>query len=75
MVGANRKKSEYGTISLPMPLIDKIKENIENTGIHSVSAYVAFILRQIFSTSSQDEVMNRKTEDEIKSRLKSLGYL
>ena len=67
-------KNKYGTVSLPMPLIEKIKENIDGTGIHSPSAYIAFILRQIFSESHQ-EVLDKETEEEIKSRLKSLGYL
>ena len=67
-------KTEYGTISLPMPLINLIKEKIKGTGISSVSAYVSFILRQIFS-SSQEEVLNKKTEEEIKQRLKNLGYI
>lgn len=59
-------KVEYGTISLPQPLIDKIKLKIHGTGISSVSAYVAFILRQILSGES---------DVEIRSRLKKLGYL
>lgn len=67
-------KTEYGTISLSMPLINLIKEKIKGTGISSVSAYVAFILRQILS-SSQKEVLNKKTEEEVKQRLKNLGYI
>ena len=70
-------KSEYGTVSLPIQLIDKIKENIKGTGIHSVSAYVCFILRQILSSPEADKtnVLDKKTEEEIKNRLKSLGYI
>jgi len=74
------EKRKYGTISLPMPLIEEVKKNIEGTGIHSVSAYVTFILRQILSSPRSSEkhpgdVLDRKSEDEIKQRLKSLGYL
>lgn len=70
-------KSEYGTVSLPIQLINKIKENIEGTGIHSVSAYVTFILRQILSSSEANNAnfLDRKTEEEIKNRLSSLGYI
>lgn len=71
---SSKKTREYGTVSLPMPLIDKIKENIEGTGIHSVSAYIAFILRQIFSEPNKG-ILDKKTEEEIKARLESLGYL
>lgn len=68
-------KVEYGTISLPIPLINKIKKNIKGTGIPSVSAYVAFVLRQILS-SPQDSstILSKSEEQEIKQRLKSLGY-
>lgn len=68
-------KNRYGTVSLPIPLINEIKKNIKDTGINSVSAYVTFILRQIFSNPNKEEILDRKTEEEIKNRLKSLGYL
>jgi hypothetical protein len=71
----DENKVEYGTVSLPMPLINKIKKRIEGTGMNSVSAYVAFILRQILSSSESKEVLSKKDEEEIKRRLKSLGYL
>lgn len=69
-------KLKYGTISLPLPLIEKIKKRIAGTGMNSVSAYVAFILRQILSSPYQDSenVLNRDEEGEIRRRLKSLGY-
>jgi len=71
------KKREYGTISLPMPLINTIKKKIKGTGIHSVSAYVCFVLRQILSSPDTDNVngLDRKTEEEVKERLKRLGYI
>ncbi len=70
------KKREYGTVSLPLPLINSVKDKIKGTGIHSVSAYVCFILRQILSASdTSDELLDKKTEEEIKNRLKKLGYI
>lgn len=72
-----KKEREYGTISLPLPLINSIKEKIKGTGMHSVSAYVSFILRQILSSPDSDNIngLNRKIEEEIKERLKKLGYI
>jgi hypothetical protein len=70
----DENKVEYGTISLPIPLINKIKKRIEGTGMNSVSAYVSFVLRQILS-SSDSKVLSKEDEEEIKRRLKSLGYL
>lgn len=71
------KGREYGTISLPMPLINSIKEKIKGTGMHSVSAYVTFILRQILSSpdTNSSNALDKKTEEEIKSRLEKLGYI
>jgi len=68
-------QSKYGTISLPLPLIESVKKKIDGTGIHSVSAYVTFILRQILSSSEQEKILDKKTEAEIKVRLKNLGYI
>jgi len=68
-------KVEYSTISLPAPLVDKIKKNIEGTGINSVSAYVAFILRQILSSPTKKSPLKKKDEAEVKKRLRRLGYL
>ncbi len=71
-------KVEYGTISLPIPLISKIKKKIEGTGMNSVSAYVAFILRQILSSedsSQTKELFTKQEEDEVRKRLKGLGYI
>jgi len=72
-----KKEREYGTISLPLPLINSIKEKIKGTGMYSVSAYVSFILRQILSSPDTNNInsLDRKTEEEIKKRLKKLGYI
>ena len=75
-----RKKEDnhvkYGTVSLPSPLIDRIKTRIKGTGLPSVSAYVAFVLRQILSTPNDpDEIFNKNVEKDIRNRLKSLGYI
>lgn len=69
----DENKVEYGTISLPTPLIEKIKKRIEGTGMNSVSAYVAFVLREVLSSDSKD-LFNKKEMKELKTKLKSLGY-
>lgn len=63
-------KVEYGTISLPLPLIEKVKKQIEGTGMNSVSAYVAFILREILSENPN----SKANENSLRQRLKNLGY-
>ena len=70
-------KIEYGTVSLPLPLIEKIKKKIEGTGMNSVSAYVTFILRQVLSAKEDNlkEVIDKDTEIDVKRRLRELGYI
>ncbi len=76
----NINKIKYGTVSLPLPLINKIKGKIEGTGMPSVSAYVAFVLRNILSSVETKKINGNKNlfseEDkrDLKSRLKYLGY-
>jgi len=65
-------KVEYGTISLPIPLIEKVKRKMEGTGFSSVSSYVAFVLRQVLALSEESK------ENEmagVRNKLKALGYL
>jgi len=77
-IKSENKSAGYGTVSLPLPLIEKIKKKIEGTGMNSVSAYVSFILRQILSSTENSplspELIDKKTEEELRNRLKNLGY-
>lgn len=86
-IKSENKSAGYGTVSLPLPLIEKIKKKIEGTGMNSVSAYVSFVLRNILSspekTSAQlssnksplsPELMDKRTEEELRIKLKNLGY-
>ncbi|MGK0209341.1 MAG: hypothetical protein ACI83O_000618 [Patescibacteria group bacterium] len=68
-------KVKYGTVSLPAPLIDLMKEKIKGSGIPSVSAYVAYVVRQILSYDDNEVSMSADTEDDVKKKLKKLGYL
>ena len=66
-------KIEYSTISLPIPLINKIKKRIIGTGFSSVSSYVSFVLREILGYD--EGIINEKNKEDILKRLKKLGYL
>jgi len=70
------KKTGFSTISLPIELIEKIKQKINGTGFHSPSAYVTFVLRQILSeTGEKNRVFSKEAEASIKGKLRSLGYI
>jgi len=67
--------NKYTTISIPIQLNDKLKELIKDTGFHSVSGFVAYILRQVVSDSQENKGFSSAEEEKVKNRLKSLGYL
>lgn len=68
------------TYSIPKPLADKIKERIKGTAFSSVSSYITYVMRQVLSKvetrgDKQREPFTKEDEEEVKARLKSLGYL
>ena len=71
-------EKKYTTISIPTPLADKIKGQIEGTGFNSLSSYVTYVLRQIASSSEKDQKekgFTKEDEEKIKERLRNLGYI
>jgi Arc/MetJ-type ribon-helix-helix transcriptional regulator len=72
------KRKKYTTVSLPTPLVEKIKKRIKNTGFKSVSDYVTFVLRELISSLEEKEkkrVYSKEDEEKIKARLRALGYI
>jgi len=78
-VKKSEKKSRYTTVSIPTPLVEKIRKRMEGTGFTSVSSYVTYVLRQIISSIEKEEsdkaVFSAEDEERIKDRLRALGYL
>lgn len=66
--------SNITTVSIPKPLAEKIKKRIKGTGFNSISSYVTYVLRQIISSESK-EAFSKDDEEQVKQRLRSLGYL
>lgn len=84
------KETNYSTISIPKPLVEKIKKRCEGTGFTSVSSYVTYVLRQLISNMEQKnepaiqkpqtvnpsrEAFSKDDEEKVKERLKALGYI
>ena len=68
--------NKYTTISIPLPLNDKLKKLISNTGFNSVSSFVTYVLRQIVAEGiDKNAGFTKADEEKVKDRLKSLGYL
>ena len=68
-------RSDIVAISLSKQLADKIKVKIEGTPFHTVSSYVTFIMRLILLESSNENLTTKENIEDVKSKLKKLGYI
>jgi len=67
-------------VSIPEELAEKIEKKIKGTNFSTLSDYVVYLLNQVIpneedKTDSEDEIYDKKEEEEIKKNLKELGYL
>ena len=65
------------TIKIPYELYVKLKKIIENTGFSSVTEFIVFVMRTIVMGGkiSKKASYTKKEVQEIRKRLKKLGYL
>ena len=72
-------KVGYTTVSIPKPLVEKIKDRMKGTGFASVSSYVTYVLRQVISSIEEEErskrAFTKEEEEKVKQRLRDLGYI
>jgi len=68
-------------ISIPQELADKIEKKIKEMDFKSISDYVIYLLNQVVSEEEleikkeSEKVYSKEEEDEMKKKLKDLGYL
>jgi Arc/MetJ-type ribon-helix-helix transcriptional regulator len=70
--------AKHVEVPIPATLHKRISELIKDTGFHSVSEYVTFLLREIVSRREEEKVQEPLTEEDIeriRRKLKALGYL
>ena len=63
---------EKTIVSIPKKLSEKIKKNIKETDMSSVSEYITFLLRMILAENVD---IKKSDESKVKQKLKNLGYL
>ena len=69
-------EKKYTTVSLPVPLHNKIKDLIKDTGFTSASDFVTYVMREVVYEENEAKKAERPGDKEkIKSRLRSLGYI
>lgn len=69
------KRTKFTTVSIPIPLFEKLKKQIEGTGFTSVSSYVGYVLREIIANKKGEKPFTEENEKRVKKRLRDLGYL
>lgn len=65
---------KYESIKISSEIYEKIKEKIEIAGFDDVTEFVNFILAEFLKKTSANK-SKEAYEEEIKERLKALGYL
>jgi len=72
-------QAKYTTVSIPVTLHDRIEKLMtKKSGFKSVSDYVTYVLREVVAMHETKDVPEPFTStdvEEIKARLKALGYL
>ena len=70
-------KGEKGekAIFLSAELYNRIGERAKATGFDSVDEYVIFVLEEVLKEEGGEQVISKEDEEEVKKRLKALGYL
>lgn len=68
------EKTEFTTVSIPVPLFEKLKGQINGTGFTSVSSYVGYILREVIAEKGE-KPFKQEDDEKIKEKLRKLGYL
>lgn len=77
----SNSQSSYVSIRITKDLYDKVENRVKmsNEEFKSVEEYVAFLLTEVVSESdsqaSDTNAYTKEEEEEIKGRLKNLGYI
>ena len=72
-----RKEKETKAVSLSAELYGRIEERARDTGFGSVEEYVTFVLEEVLKDEGEETgvAFTKEEEEEVKKRLRSLGYL
>ncbi len=70
-------KDERKAVFLSAELFIQIDKRAKSTGFSSVDEYITFILEEVLKNEDDEEKVSfsKEEEEEIKKRLKGLGYL
>ena len=71
------KMNQNVTVNIPKSLYNLLEERIEGTGFPSVTDFIIHVMKDIVASGKLTEDMSLKKNeiDEIRKRLKHLGYI
>ena len=71
------REQESKTVHISANLYDRIAERMSGAGFDSVEEYVTFVLEEILRDEGEEErpTFSKEEEEEVKKRLRALGYL
>lgn len=64
------------TVKIPRPLFRKVQQVVEGSGFNSPTDFIVYVLRDLMGDAGgQPKEFSRDELDEVKRKLKNLGYL
>ncbi|MDF1801173.1 MAG: CopG family transcriptional regulator [Planctomycetota bacterium] len=65
------------TVKIPRPLYRKIQQVVEGSGFNSPTDFIVYVLRDLMGEADTAEApeFNQDELDDVKRKLKNLGYL
>jgi len=70
------KNKHIEAVSIPAPVYKQLERRVSVTEFDSVDAYVTFVLEELLvNLETTDDAESAVGEEEMKSRLRALGYL
>ena len=66
------------TVKIPRPLYRKIQQVVDGSGFNSPTDFIVYVLRDLMGEAEEAEQPHEFTQDElddVKRKLKNLGYL
>ena len=70
-------KDDKVTIKIPRKLYERLRNIIDGSGFNSVTDFIVYVMRDIASTGKAEpaDELTREEIEQIRNRLKNLGYL
>lgn len=65
-------------LDLPTRIVERVEDRLPRTEFDSAEEYVTFVMEEVLyrvEQETEDDDFEEVDEDEVKDRLKSLGYL